>query len=208
MLDFFIDNVTTHGPGFAYLLLFLGSFVENVFPPFPGDLTTLSGGLLVGRGRLLLFPVYVSTMSGSLSGFMLVYYLGLTKGRWLFTKRTFAFLGPEKLAKVEGWFAKYGGAVILFNRFLSGIRSVVAVSAGIAGMSPGEVAVYALISICIWNGLLIYAGSVFGSNWETVVSLLRTYGHVVLVAVGMGVVVFLIRFYWKRRSLESMEKGD
>lgn len=201
MLDYIMHNIVSYGSPFAYLILLLSAFVENVFPPFPGDLIVLSGGFLVERGALALLPVYVSTVSGSWTGFMLVYYLGSIYGQGLFNKARFSFLSAENLEKVEDWFARYGDKVILGNRFLSGVRSVVAVFAGIGGMKPLKVALYALISISVWNGLLLYLGMTFGSNWEMVVGLLRTYSHLVMFIVSGAIGVFLLRYYYHRRKL-------
>ena len=86
MIDFFLNLLSTHGPLIAYCLLFLSAFVENIFPPIPGDTVVLFGAYLVGRGELSFVPVFLTTVAGSFIGFMAIYYLGLKKGRDFFNK--------------------------------------------------------------------------------------------------------------------------
>lgn len=198
MVDFFINLISTHGPLFAYFLLFVSAFVENIFPPIPGDTVTLFGAYLVGRGELDIVPVFLVTVSGSFFGFMAIYYIGLKKGRAFFDRKNSSLRSVQRLEKVERWFGRYGPKVILANRFLSGIRSLVALAAGIGNMPAGKVTLYSLISIALWNGLIIFAGLMVGSNWPTVKSILSTYSRIIFILF-LGVIAgLLIRFFLKR----------
>ena len=65
-----------------------------------------------------------------MAGFLVMYYLGYSRGRAFFAGRR----GAAKLARAERWLSRYGVALILGNRFLSGIRSVIAIGAGLGRM--------------------------------------------------------------------------
>ncbi|MFQ6092831.1 MAG: DedA family protein [bacterium] len=200
MVDFFINLISSHGPLIAYLLLFVSAFVENIFPPIPGDTVTLFGAYLVGRGELDVVPVFSATVAGSFIGFMAIYSLGLKKGRALFDRGNSSLRSAHRLEKVERWFGRYGPKVILANRFLSGLRSLVALAAGIGNMPAGKVTFYSLISIGVWNGFIIYAGLMVGANWPTVKTILSTYSRIiVLLAIGL-IAGLLLRFLLKRRE--------
>ena len=92
---------------------------------------------------------------------------------------------------------------MLANRFLSGIRSVIALSAGMGGMGWKPVVGLGLVSMAIWNGLLIYAGLLVGNNWERAVELLGDYNRTVLAAIATLVAVALFRAWRRRRHVDS-----
>lgn len=198
MIDFFIDLISTRGPLIAYCMLFVSAFVENIFPPIPGDTVTLFGAYLVGRGELHCIPVFVATVSGSFASFMVIYYLGLKKGRGFFTRKKDSSRSGQQLEKVERWFQRYGPKVILANRFLSGVRSVIALAAGVGNMPAKKVALFSLISIVVWNGLIITAGLVVGANWQAVKTVLSTYSKAVLILFLICITILIIRFFIKR----------
>jgi membrane protein DedA with SNARE-associated domain len=185
-------------PRWAYALLLLSAFLENVVPPVPGDTVVVFSAYLIGRGVLDLVPVYLATCAGGTLGFMAMYYLGLRYGRSFFSGRRGRLISIEGLEKAESWLARYGIWLLLANRFLSGIRSVIAISAGIGGISWLQVALCGAISMAIWNGLLLYAGLLVGQNWEEVVSLLRQYNKVIAFALFAAVLWALWR--WRAKT--------
>jgi len=58
--------------------------------------------------------------------------------------------------------------VVLANRFLPGIRSVISLVSGIARLNLWYVLLLSVISASIWNLIWIQAGFLLGNNWETV----------------------------------------
>jgi len=195
----FIQALSQWNPAWAYGFLLLSAVLENLIPPVPGDTVVVFSAYLVGRGVLALWPVYLATCAGGTIGFLGMYYLGYKHGRAFFTGRKGRVFSQESMAQAEQWLARYGETLILVNRFMSGIRSVIAVSAGIGGMSWRKVAVYGFISMVVWNGLLLYAGLLVGQNWEGVVKVLEQYNRFFgLILIGVAVVV--LRRWWRRRK--------
>ncbi|HPS56569.1 MAG TPA: DedA family protein [Spirochaetota bacterium] len=151
-----------------YLLLFASAVFENLFPPVPGDTITVLGAFFVGKG-ILSFPiVYAVTTLGSTCGFMILFYIGYFLEREFFMKKDFPVFSAKSIVSAEKWFEKYGYYVVLINRFIPGIRSVVSVAAGIAVLRPQRVFLFALASAAVWNFIWIYAGYSLGNNWEQV----------------------------------------
>lgn len=151
-----------------YVLLGLSAFVENVFPPIPGDTITAFGAFLVGTRRLSFTGVYVSTVLGSFLGFMSLFWLGGFLGRRFFIERDYRFFKAADILRAEDWFRKYGYYLVACNRFLPGIRSVISLVGGISRLGAVKAAILALISICAWNLVWIGIGYAIGSNWDTV----------------------------------------
>ena len=196
-LDSFLDFLNTLPDTLIYFLLGLSAFVENVFPPIPGDTITAFGAFLVGTERLDFFGVYLSTVLGSLIGFMFLFWIGGLLGRRFFLERDFWFLKAQDIIKAEEWFRKYGYLLILLNRFFPGIRSVISLAGGISGLKPHRVLLLALISCSAWNLMWIFVGYMLGSNWETVrdkmAELMAGYNLTILILFGLVVMFFVIR---------------
>jgi membrane protein DedA with SNARE-associated domain len=180
-----------------YLILGLSSFIENIFPPAPGDTFIAFGAFLVATQRLHFAGVYISTSLGSLAGFMFLFWIGGLLGKRFFIKRDYRFFRAEKITRAETWFRQYGYYIILINRFFPGIRSVVSITAGISRLQTIKVLVLAFLSCSVWNLLWIGMGYTLGSNWdmakakiETIVS---SYNLSILILFGVVLLIFWIR---------------
>lgn len=200
----YLNSLFSHiTPTAAYALLTLSAFVENTFPPIPGDTVTVIGAYLVSSGKLDFWGVYFSTSAGSSAGFFAMYLLGLKYGRsFLRTKMGMRLFDESRVGKVEVWFSRYGLWVIAANRFLSGTRSVVSVFAGLFHLKWPIVLLLSTVSALIWNGLLIYGGYQLGVNWTVLTGIISEYNKVVL-AVTALIIIFVIYKKLKKRSLKK-----
>ena len=127
-----------------------------------------------------------------------MFFMGLRYGRSLFSGRGGRIFTSEGLQRAEAWLARYGLWLVLANRFLTGVRSVVAISAGIGTMPTVRVLLAGALSMMFWNGLLLYVGLLLGQNWTEVSDLLKQYNRVLL-----GAFVFGIGFLCVRRWLRA-----
>jgi membrane protein DedA with SNARE-associated domain len=179
--------------GYAFLLVC--AFIENIFPPLPGDTFVVLGAFLVGRGQLYFVPAYLAATTGSVAGFMLLFWIGKRWGRTLFLRKSGKVFSETHLNQIEGMMDRYGYWVIAFNRFLSGFRSVVSLGAGIADMNPAKIFVLSLLSCFLWNGLIMGMGVWIGENWAMI---LRHYQTAVFI-----VILILLCFFWGRKLLKA-----
>lgn len=198
-LDSLLAALSGVDPLWAYGLLLLSAFLENIVPPVPGDTVVVFSAYLVGRGLLNIWPVFLVTCVGGTAGFLVMYYLGYSRGRAFFAGRR----GTAKLAQAERWLSRYGVALILGNRFLSGIRSVIAIGAGLGRMPWPTVVLCSLIGMAVWNGLLLYAGFLVGESWEQVAEVLAQYNRVWVGILCLVGAVLLGRWWRKRRVDQS-----
>ena len=65
--------------------------------------------------------------------------------------------------------------------------------AGASALRWGPTALWATVSAVAWSALLVWGGSVLGSEWERVLGWLAAYGRVVTVALVAVVAVVLVR---------------
>lgn len=200
MFEDILNQISTYPPVWIYITLFLFAFVENVFPPSPSDLVIVIGGTLVGTGDLSFFLSLIFATVGSITGFMLMFYIGSTVDKKLIHSRRFKFIPVDTIEKVEIWFRKYGYAVIVANRFMPGTRAVISFFAGISNLKAKKTIFLCFISALAWNILMLYLGFVFGDNVAKVDEYLTTYSNLVIAVTILIILFFIFRFFFKKRK--------
>jgi membrane protein DedA with SNARE-associated domain len=192
-----VENVLnlalTYGAFWFYIFIFLSSFFENFFPPYPGDTVTFVGGYLAGTNHLTFPLVFLSAGLGCLSGAMILYLLGKNKGRKIFLKKGKGIFDRAHLEKVERWFRQYGEKVLILSRFLAGVRSVVALTAGVGNVSLKKMIVYTSISILLWNGIILFSAFKIQENWREILRMIQVYNKVVLTVVILIAIIWLLK---------------
>ncbi len=200
-----IDKIMQWNCLLLYFFLFGSAVLENLFPPVPGDTITVFGAFLVGIGKLDFFLVYAATTLGSSVGFILLFYAGAFLEMEFFLNTRFKIFSSHKILAAEKWFSRYGYYVVLLNRFLPGVRSVISISAGISGLNAFKVFILSLISAMGWNFLWIYSGYKLGNNWEIVQQkisiIIRNYNIAAcMILISAGVIYFVFKVLKKRKS--------
>ena len=166
MFGLSISEVLTDLGYFGLALLMVA---ETVFPPIPSEVVLPLAGFLVEQGEFSFVPALVASTAGSLIGALLLYEAARHGGR-PFADRfvRFAHLDPAKLDEAENWFRRRGWVMVLVGRCIPGVRSLVAIPAGVLRMPRAEYIVLTVIGSTVWNTLLITAGYVLGTQWERV----------------------------------------
>jgi membrane protein DedA with SNARE-associated domain len=185
-----------------YAILFVSAFVENLLPPFPGDAVMLAGAFLAGRGHITYIGVLLSTVAGGLAGAMTLYFIGKTAGRKFFETGKGRFLVKTNLSKAENMFEKYGSLIIVVSRFLAGIRSAIAVAAGIVRYDSRKMLSLTTVSFFLWYGLLTSLMVYSKSNSGLIIELVKKY-NLILLIVGFLILIAWIIKAWIRKRLKS-----
>jgi len=211
MLDWFTNFFTWMqglSPVWAYLTLLLIAYGENVAPPIPGDMVVVFGGYLAGLGQLHLgIVVLLSTIGGAL-GFMTMFAVGVRLGEALLDPDRYQWLPRDGFEKAQRWIHQYGYGVVAANRFLSGARSVISLTVGMAQMDTWQTLWWCTVSAFAWTGLISYAGYAVGDNWTLVVTYLRAYGRIILALLLIIAAVLLGRWYWGRQEESPADGGE
>jgi len=182
------------GPA-APLILFAGSLVEYVFPPFPGDTLVVLGAWYAVHGVLSWPVTFAAVTGGAVLGAWIDYRVGVALGRAL--ERGAARRGPitaDHVRQVEEGYARWGDAFLLANRFLPGVRAFLFVGAGAARLPVGKVLLWGGISAAAWNAMLLLAGAYLVKNLDEFVQLLERYTTAAWVVTGLLVAAFVVRF--------------
>lgn len=184
-----------------YFFLLINAFIEYLFPPFPSDTIMVFSAYLAGTGKLDFFTVYCISLAGSVTGFLALFCLGKHYGRAFFFRKNYRFLSRSLIGQLEGWFQEYGIGLIAANRFLSGIRSAVALFAGLSNMKIVPAAAAGFVSSLVWNTLLLSGGFYLGKNWHLVLTILKHYNQVIIVLI----IVLVAYLLWVRKRSNEQE---
>ena len=194
-----VDPLTVYG-------LVLGlALLENILPPAPSDMMIIAAGTLVGLGQVGFVPILLSATAGSVIGFVIMYKIGDWFGDHILEQGKIKFLPIESVHKVERWFVKYGYAIIVVNRFLTGTRAVVSFFAGMSELRLWLTTVLCFVSALIWNAILVTMGMYLGRNWDKIGFYLSTYSQVVTAVVVVLVLLWVAKVIYSKRA--NAKKG-
>lgn len=193
-----VDWMASLSPVWAYGIILGVAWLENVVPPIPGDMVVVFGGYMAGM-QILQAPVVIvlATVGGTL-GFMTMYAIGHRVGTDLLDPDRYRWLPKKRILRARESLNRRGFALVAANRFLSGLRSVISLTVGMAHMPPGRTWLWSTVSSLLWCVLLTMAGVVVGENWEIVSSWLQAWGSVVLGVMLVFGLVIAIRILRKR----------
>ncbi len=185
----------------APAVLFFASFIEYVFPPFPGDTIVLLGAWYAVRGSVSWPMAFVAVTAGAMAGAWIDWAVGRALAPVLSTRAARrGFLDAERLAEFEAAYRRWGGLLLVANRFLPGIRAFLFVAAGASGIPIGRVLLLGGISAALWNALLLAVGALVVHSFAQLADLMARYTHAAWVVLAVGGVLVLAWLYRKRRA--------
>ena len=205
--QFVVDWIQVQPIFLLYLYFFLISYLENVFPPIPGDILVAFAGYLVAESVIQFSLVYLATVIGSVIGFYHVFHWGSKWGQAIYSETekhwVLKFLDIKYIERGRSWMGRFGQLVVLANRFLAGTRSVIALIAGMSHLSKVKTTITSTISSLIWNAILIGLGWVIHKNWQEIGVYLANYGKVVIVII---LLVASVKWYLSRNKVINENK--
>ena len=154
------------GPIWVYTPLFLIVFVETglVFFPFlPGDSLLFAAGVFSAEGGGLnlittLIVFYAAAILGNTSNYWIARFFG---SRIIDSGKVKA-LTPERMAKLDSFFERFGGLTIIITRFMPFFRTFAPFIAGTGHMNFGKFTLYNSIGGVSWVSLFVLVGYFFG----------------------------------------------
>jgi membrane protein DedA with SNARE-associated domain len=198
--DQILEIIRSQNEFIIYGILMVSTFVENIFPPYPGDTVILAGAFIAGEGNVGYFGVLISIVTGGVAGGMFLYYIGRFKGRSYFMRRDSKYFGKSSLVRVERLFDKYGNVVLIFSRFFAGVRSAISIAAGLGNVRPARMLILTLLGNFLWCGLLVGLMIYSKFNWRMILNLVKDYHMVLFTAAFIIVVLWAARRLWIRRK--------
>jgi membrane protein DedA with SNARE-associated domain len=192
-------------------LVFL-TFIENVFPPIPSELIMPFGGYLAKQGKMSFIGAVLAGSIGSTLGCLPLYYAGKTLGekriRTFFRNYGFWIGVDEKdFDKARSWFNRHQDTSVFICRVVPGVRSFIALPAGISKMPIAKFVAFTFAGSLLWTFLLVGAGYLLGDSFKAIDKFL---GPVSRLIVGGFVAYFIFRGFskWRERNSNKKNKGN
>ncbi len=205
LTDVLTDAVVRTGPAAPAVLAF-GTFVEYVFPPFPGDLIVVLGAWYAVHGEISWAATFASAMAGAIAGAWVDYRIGVAVGRGVDRRAVRGGrLTSERLARFEERYRRFGGLLLVANRFFPGIRAFFFIAAGASGIPLRKVLLLGAVSAALWNTMLLAAGALLARNAEELVAVVERYTAVACGALALVAAAAIAFLVWRRRSASRPE---
>ena len=156
-------------------------------------------GYLVHQGEMLFLPALVVSVAGTLAGSYFNYWIAKRYGRGLFLRYGSYFLmPPEKLEKMETFFATHGPISIFTGRLILGVRHFISFPAGLANMNLKLFFIYTALGSAIWMSILLVLGYAIGEHQELVIQYLPLAKIGMIGLVCIGIIPYVLRHRKKK----------
>lgn len=151
--------------------------VENVFPPIPSEVVMPWAGYAASRGDITFLGAIVAGSVGSFLGALLWYLLARRIGkerlaRWIDRHGAWLTLSCKDIDRTDEWFQRWGGWAVLVCRMIPGLRTVISIPAGFAGMPMVRFSIFTAIGTVMWTTLLAGLGWWLGKNYSQLAGVL------------------------------------
>jgi membrane protein DedA with SNARE-associated domain len=191
--------IAAHGLAAVFVLM----AVDAVLPA-GGELVMLFAGALAAgaiaghHGPSLVVAILVGAL-GYLAGSLAGWALGRAGGRALVERHgRWLHLGPERFARAERWFERFGTAFVFLGRLVPLLRSFVSIPAGVLEYPLGPYAALTALASVLWCTAFGVAGYALGAHWDEVHNAFRYADYVVVALVAAGVAVLVSRALGRR----------
>lgn len=182
----------------GYLAVAVALLVENFGLPLPGEAILVAAALYAGTGRLNIWLVFAVAAVVSVAGACIGYWIGARGGRRLLERYGKGVrLTPERIDRVEAFFDRRGGYLIVFGRYVEGVRQFLSIVVGMSEMSFRRFLFFTTIGAVIWCATWSGIGYFAGDHVEAVTNYF-TYVAIALAVMVAGVGIFHLRH--RRRS--------
>ena len=152
---------------------------EALGAPLPGETLLIFASILAGRGEMSLPALLIFAWAGAVMGDNVGYLIGRSLGRAA-VARYGAKIGltPARYNAVEGVFARYGAATVVFARFVNVLRQLNGVVAGTLGMNWWRFLLFNALGGALWVATWVLGAYYLGEHASSIAGLARHGGVV------------------------------
>ncbi|MCD6587211.1 MAG: VTT domain-containing protein [Candidatus Fermentibacteraceae bacterium] len=191
--QFFQGVSTTWHSVFMGLL----AFIETLFPPFPGDILYIAMSGLGAARNIPVVLLWIPGFLGCMVATLLLYRVGTSSKLEKLESLVVRTSGKDGWDRSKRLLARHGAWLLVFSRFIPGIRSLLVVAAASSGMKKSAVLGFTASSVVLWYGLMVTAGTILGAELNSASEFMSDLTAVLLItvlaAVAAGGAVFLVR---------------
>ena len=149
--------------GYFGVLLLVG--LESLGLPLPGETALLTASAYAAAGHLSIVGVIASAAAGAVLGDAGAYWIGRTGGLALVRRYGRLFrIDDARLERARRFFQRHGGKTVFLGRFVSLLRMLAALMAGVTRMPYGRFAAFNVAGGICWSLLFGGLGYAFGRS--------------------------------------------
>lgn len=176
---------------YGYLTVLLGTLLE-------GETVLLAAGFACHQGLLDWRLVAVLAVLGATLGDQSAFLLGRWRGTSLL--RRFPSLG-RTLPRIETLLERYHAPVILFVRFMYGMRIAGPLLLGLSRVPTARFALLNLVGAVLWVAVVASIGYSFGVTMTALLSDVKAIEEILLISLlGLGGAFWLVRIVRAKRA--------
>ncbi|MGQ9630990.1 MAG: GNAT family N-acetyltransferase [bacterium] len=184
----------------GYLIAFGGTILASFGAPFPVELILLLGGAASRSAPLQLLAVIAAAFAGTNLGDGAMFLICRRLGNPAFVRYgRYVFLSQEKIDRAMEFFDRWGGGVIIANRYIIGPKIPYSIVSGILRMSSPKFFFYNVLGAFPWAVAYPVGGYLLGEHWEVIRQRMWVVGVCILAIVALGVGIWL--WMGKRRPV-------
>jgi membrane protein DedA with SNARE-associated domain len=188
-------------PGYALLYI-----EESGIPlPAPGDVFVMFVGVHIPHNFAAWLAAWLGLVLVVVLGATNLFFVSRRVGHRLVHSEfaEYVHLNPERLAKAEAWFKRYGVLAIIFGRHIPGFRVPITVASAVFGVPYKVFAPSVAVSTAIWAGVMLTLGITLGPHLAV---LLQAHGWVYFIWGGI-VAVLIAGMYLRQRRRNAEARG-
>lgn len=190
---------------YGYYGVFFILLLEMIGIPFPAETTLTISGFEWTQHVFKLVPLLFSAAIGNILGSTIAYIIGRFLGRPVIVRfGKYIGITGERLDKANEMFVKYQSPLVLFGKFIAGIRVLTPYLAGINKMSFTVFSIYNAISAVVWAAAFIIIGKYIEVEWHRYHQVLHQYMIPAIIVVGILIALYVaFKIRHKRQREES-----
>lgn len=160
--------------------------------PVPEDAALLAAGVLVHRGAVEPWLAVVVAFAGVMGGDAMLFLFARRLGPGAYDRKLIRrVLPPERRARIERAYEKYGGRLVFFARHVAGLRAAVFAMAGIHGMRPARFLAWDALAACVSIPVMIGLGYVGSTHVDLVRAGIAKVHHYALLSLAFAGIGYL-----------------
>ncbi|MEJ2033705.1 MAG: DedA family protein [Deltaproteobacteria bacterium] len=185
---------------YGYWAVFGAILLEDFGFPMPGESMLIVGALLASQGDLNIVPLLLLAWAAAVAGDNIGFAIGRFGGRRAVLRYGhYVFLTRRRLEHVEGFFARYGGIVVLGARFIEGLRQLNGITAGTVRMVWPRFLLYNVLGAALWVGFWGMLFFEIGGRAGNFQKFFQKFEYVLLGLVCLGLLAVAFRLWRKGR---------
>lgn len=185
-----LGYLLSHG---SYALLFGALVAGGLGVPLPEDIVLLTGGALAHLGAVKLPLALGVCYLGVLTGDLLLFHTAKKLGPRVFEQRWIrGLLTAERRRRIDRLYARHGGKVIFFGRYMSVMRVPIFAMAAVQGMRTRTFLFWDALALSLSAPLLVGLGYVFARSIDRVAAGFGRAEHLLAIAVGGGLALLIL----------------